>query len=94
MEYSYYEIPPFSWKKYLFGGTIPKGGSKDLILLRTYKAYDKEFDDNNLCDAFNIMKFTEFMYKRLHNQQIDISKIRLDAIDKIIISNKLTLDSG
>jgi crossover junction endodeoxyribonuclease RuvC len=94
MRYTYYQIPPFSWKKLLFGGSLPKGVGKDLVLLRTYKAYKKEFENNNLCDAFNIMKFTEVMYGRLHNKKIKVSKIGLSTIDKVIGANKLTLDSG
>lgn len=59
----FFDIAPNSWKKYLFGSEkIPKATAKDLILLKTYKRYEMEFVDNNICDAYNIMKFVEMAY--------------------------------
>lgn len=51
-----YEIPPNSWKKFLFHGQKLPKGAKDLLMLETYKQYNVEITDNNLCDAFNLMK--------------------------------------
>lgn len=59
----YYEIPPNSWKKFLFKSNFRKGVGKDHILLETYKRYGMDYFDNNLCDAFNIMKTTDMLYR-------------------------------
>jgi len=79
----YYDIPPHSWKKFLFNKVIPKGG-KDLIILETYKKYDKEISNNNLCDSFNIMKFTETLIN--NNPE---TKVRKELINKVRKLNDL-----
>lgn len=44
-------IPPTCLKKFITG----KGNSgKELMLLKTYKKYGKEFLNNNICDAFGL----------------------------------------
>jgi len=51
---SYMEIPPTTLKKFITG----KGNSpKDLMLLKTYKKFGVEFDNNNLCDAYCLARF-------------------------------------
>jgi len=79
----YYEIPPHSWKKFLFKNKLKKG-AKDLIILETYKKYGVEFDDNNICDAFNIMKFTESLYKLKYGIPVELSKDDMKVLDKVI----------
>ena len=43
------EIPPTVWKKILFN----KGNlKKEHVLMKTFKKFNREFEDNNECDAF------------------------------------------
>lgn len=47
----YLVVAPTSLKKFISG----KGNSsKDMMLLKTYKKYGIEFDNNNICDAFGL----------------------------------------
>ena len=46
-------VPPKSLKKFIAGNG---NASKDLMMLKTYKKYDVEFEDNNLCDAFGLVQ--------------------------------------
>jgi len=71
----YYEITPSSWKKFLFKDKVPAGVKKDIIILKTYKFYNMEILDNNLCDAFNIMKFVIALEE--YKQNIDTEKFTL-----------------
>jgi len=49
-------VPPSSLKKFITG----KGNAKkELMLLKVYKKYNEEFDNNNLCDAFALAKYGE-----------------------------------
>jgi len=45
----YQIVPPTNLKKFVTGVGNCK---KELMLLKTYKKFNVEFDDNNLCDAF------------------------------------------
>ena len=50
---NYKVITPGNLKKYVTG----KGNSKkELILLKTYKKWNIEFDDNNLADAYGLAR--------------------------------------
>ena len=50
----YHVVPPTQVKKYITG----KGNcEKNLMLLKAYKKWNIEFDDNNVCDAFCIAKY-------------------------------------
>jgi crossover junction endodeoxyribonuclease RuvC len=82
----YYEIPPNSWKKILLRSKFRKGMGKDHMLLETYKLYDEYFEDNNMCDAFNIMKTGELVHNA-SNENFDFStltKTEHDVIKKLI----------
>jgi crossover junction endodeoxyribonuclease RuvC len=48
-------VPPTTVKKFVTG----KGNSKkELMLLKTFKRWGVEFEDNNLCDAYCIAQYT------------------------------------
>ncbi len=49
----YQIITPGNLKKYVTGTGNCK---KELILLKTYKKWNIEFDDNNLCDAYGLAR--------------------------------------
>jgi len=86
MGIEYYEIPINSWKKYLFKRNFRRGLGKDHLLLETYKRYDKDFDNNNICDAFNIMKLTKALYllKTGEFKLEDLSKVDADVLKKLL----------
>lgn len=44
-------VPPKSLKKFVTGNG---NSGKDLMLLKTYKKYGKEFEDDNICDAYGL----------------------------------------
>jgi len=59
-EIKYIIVPPRSLKKFITG----KGNAKkELMLLKVYKKYGIEFDNNNLCDAFALAKYGEENYE-------------------------------
>lgn len=47
--FKYRIVPPTQLKKYITGTGQCK---KELMLLKTYKKFGIEFEDNNLCDAY------------------------------------------
>ena len=50
----YHVIPPTKVKKYITG----KGNcEKNLMLLKAYKKWNIEFEDDNVCDAFCMAKY-------------------------------------
>ena len=55
----YKVIAPGALKKFVAGTGVAK---KELMLLKTYKKWGVEFDDNNLCDAYGLarMAFEDF----------------------------------
>ena len=54
MEQRFMVIPPAVLKKWVTG----KGNAKkDLMLLKVYKKFGVEFDDDNLCDAYALAKY-------------------------------------
>ena len=51
---NYTIVPPTELKKFVTG----KGNcKKDLMLMKTYKRWGVEFDDDNLCDAFCLAQY-------------------------------------
>jgi Holliday junction resolvasome RuvABC endonuclease subunit len=56
---NYKVIAPGTLKKFVAGTGVAK---KELMLLKTYKKWGVEFDDNNLCDAYGLarMAFEDF----------------------------------
>jgi crossover junction endodeoxyribonuclease RuvC len=51
---NYAVVPPTTVKKFVTG----KGNSKkELMLLKTFKRWGVEFEDNNLCDAYCIAQY-------------------------------------
>lgn len=86
MGVEYYEIPINSWKKYLFKSGFRNGLGKDNFLLETYKRYDKEFIDNNICDAYNIMQTTKTLslLKSGEMQLCALSKVDSDVFKKLL----------
>lgn len=90
--FTYFDVPPNSWKKYLFGRNFRTGIGKDHILLETYRRYQMYFNDNNVCDAYNIMRFTEKLYS-LYIQELsvdDIPSIERDLFRKILPKNNFS----
>ena len=57
---TYTVVPPTELKKFVTG----KGNcKKDLMLMKTYKRWGVEFDDDNLCDAFCLAKYAQSKIK-------------------------------
>jgi len=53
-------VPPTSLKKFITG----KGNcKKELMLLKVYKKFGIEFDNNNLCDAYSLARLAVQEYK-------------------------------
>jgi crossover junction endodeoxyribonuclease RuvC len=52
---NYSVVPPTVLKKFVTGKGQCK---KELMLLKTYKKYNIEFEDNNLCDSFCLAKYS------------------------------------
>ena len=50
---NYKIIAPGTLKKYVAGTGVAK---KELMLLKTYKKWGVEFNDNNLCDAYGLAR--------------------------------------
>jgi crossover junction endodeoxyribonuclease RuvC len=57
---NYKIIAPGSLKKFVTG---TGKGKKELMLLKTYKKWGVEFDDNNLCDAYGLARMALEEYK-------------------------------
>lgn len=79
-------IPINTWKKFLCGGNV----GKDMILLAAYKKWNKEFKNNNECDAFCMLKFIEAFYTwkigvgDFNNREIETFK-KFDKSGDIIV---------
>jgi Holliday junction resolvasome RuvABC endonuclease subunit len=74
-------VPPTSLKKFILG----KGnGAKELMLLETYKKYNVEFDDNNLCDAFALAKVGEAILNINNAIEQKLNQKQIEVIDIII----------
>lgn len=81
----YYVISSNSWKKMLFGSKFRNGMTKDSSIMFTFKKYDVELLDNNICDAFNIMKFTQkaYEFENLHTpEQWNHGSMEYDIFNK------------
>ena len=58
---SYEIIPPTNLKKFVTG----KGNvKKELMLLKTFKKWGVEFEDNNLCDAYCLCRYAIEEYNK------------------------------
>lgn len=67
-------IAPTTLKKFVTG----KGNcQKDLMLLETYKRYNEEFLDNNLCDAFGLAKIGQCL---LEEDTSELPKFQQEVI--------------
>jgi len=55
------DIPPGTLKKFVTGNGR---GKKNLMLLKTYKKFGIEFEDDNLCDAFCLAKLALEEHKK------------------------------
>ena len=56
----FYVIAPTSLKKYITGTGKAK---KELMLLKVYKKFGVEFDNNNLADAYSLSQYALNFYK-------------------------------
>ena len=64
MGYHYLMVPPTTLKKFTTG----KGNAKkELMLLKIYKKYGIEFENNNLADAYVLCRFGENYLKEKKN---------------------------
>ena len=59
---NYKVITPGNLKKYVTGKGTCK---KELMLLKTYKKWGIEFDDNNLCDAYGLARYALDEFKKV-----------------------------
>ena len=58
--YYFKPVPPTTIKKFITG----KGNcKKELMLLKVFKRFGIEFDDNNLCDAYSLARYATEQYK-------------------------------
>jgi len=56
---SYIITTPTTLKKFITG----KGNAKkELMLLKVYKKWGKEFDNNNICDAYSLAEYAKQQY--------------------------------
>ena len=62
-------IAPGTLKKFVAGTGVAK---KELMLLKTYKKWGVEFNDNNLCDAYGLARMALEEYKDGEKQEKDI----------------------
>lgn len=69
-------IPPTSLKKFITGSGAAK---KEQLLLQTYKKYQIEFNDNNLCDAYGISR----MIRALDSDQESLLVYERDALNSL-----------
>lgn len=60
-EKNYKIIAPGTLKKFVTG---TGRGKKELMLLKTYKKWGVEFEDNNLCDAYGLARMALEDYKQ------------------------------
>jgi len=58
--YDYKPVPPTVIKKFITGKGHCK---KELMLLKVYKKFGIEFDNNNLCDAYSLARYAVEQYK-------------------------------
>jgi len=58
--FRYEIIPPTQIKRFITGTGTAK---KELMLLKVYKKFGEEFQDNNICDAFCLGKLAAFRNK-------------------------------
>ena len=71
-------VGPNQLKKFATG----KGsGKKNVVMMKVYKKYGVEFDDDNECDAFVLAKIAQAMVMR---NEIDLDKAQLEVIDKLM----------
>ena len=61
MGYHYLMVVPTQLKKFVTGKGTAK---KELMLMKVYKKYGLEFDNNNLCDAFCLAKYGEDLIQK------------------------------
>ena len=58
--FDYKPVPPTVVKKFITG----KGNcKKELMLLKVYKKFGIEFENNNLCDAYSLARYAVEQYK-------------------------------
>lgn len=58
----FYIIPPTTLKKYVTGTGRCQ---KNLMLLKTYKKFGVEFNDDNLCDSYCLARYGVDTYKKI-----------------------------
>ena len=77
------EIPPSQLKKFITG----KGNcEKNLMLLKTFKMFNEEFDNNNICDAFGLAKIGECCIDKTIELTTSVQK---DIIEYVIKENNI-----
>jgi Holliday junction resolvasome RuvABC endonuclease subunit len=62
---NYKIIAPGSLKKFVVGKGVAK---KELMLLKTFKKFGVEFEDNNLCDAYGLARLALEDWKNEHKK--------------------------
>ncbi len=67
--FNYEIIPPTVIKKFITGVGNAK---KELMLLKVYKKFGVEFQDNNICDAFCLAKLAAFRDKNNHEKEQNV----------------------
>jgi crossover junction endodeoxyribonuclease RuvC len=85
LNYRLYIVPSTTWKKFI----TDKGNcKKDLVLMKVFKKYNVEFNDNNLCDAFCLAKFIQEFHKFDNLKSKKFTKSESETFKKYIpISN-------
>jgi len=87
LDMEYYNVSPQSLKSFITGkAQIVKGKKKELMLKEVYKKYYFDTDDNDICDAFSLMKFGECFFDNstaLGNHQLEsIERYKIKLMEK------------
>lgn len=78
------QIPPTALKKFITGkGNAPK----DMMLKEVYKKYGKDYDNDNIADAYGLAFMGHTM---CHIDMDKVPEYQKTAIDGVLTNNKLT----
>ena len=78
-------VTPTLLKKFISGKGVSK---KEQMLMYCLKKYDREFTNNNLCDAFCLNQFIKEYYQWKLNDRLNFTNTELDCFKKLEVSNE------
>ena len=56
-------VPPQTLKKFVIGHAKKGQSGKEVMLLKTFQRWEKEFTDHDLCDAYCLAKAGEVLFR-------------------------------